>query len=68
MTVFRIRGIKPNELDDAFEIICGEHGTITYSPMCYIVAVLTRDWNDENLRQLMKSLYLYYKSAANYFG
>lgn len=47
-------------IDDNKEI------TITYNPLSYAYIALSRNGVDENLRSLMRTMYLYYQAALDY--
>ena len=68
--VARIRGITSKEIGSDFTLTFsdGENsGHVTYSPMTYCYNVLDRGTNEENLPEVVKALYWYWKSAETYF-
>ena len=40
--------------------------TITYNPLSYAYIALSRDDIDENLKSVMRAMYLYYEAAQDY--
>ncbi|MCM1530223.1 MAG: cadherin-like beta sandwich domain-containing protein [Alistipes sp.] len=60
-----ITDIPAGKLDEVQNVTIGDY-TISYSPMSYAYAVLKSDSADENLKNLVKALYLYEKAADAY--
>lgn len=61
-------GIAAHELGNKINItvtIGVEDQTITYSPLTYAYVALTNS-DDENLKNLMRAMYLYYQAACDY--
>ncbi len=67
--VVRIRGINAARIGDSFTVTVskssGESGTVTYSVLNYCYNVLSGDYDDD-LKNVVKSLYVYYKAAKAY--
>jgi len=64
--VVRIRGISAPDLDKVFEmkVICGgKEGMVRYSVLNYIANAVREDQSDDDLKALVKALYLYYEAA-----
>ncbi len=64
--VVRIRGISAPDLDKVFEmkVICGgKEGMVRYSVLNYIANAVREDQSDDDLKVLVKALYLYYEAA-----
>lgn len=61
-----IENIAAQDLDKTQTITVGGY-TITCSPLSYVYAVLNSKKADENLRNLVKSVYIYNAEANNYF-
>ena len=58
-------GIPAHELGEKIETTVGDI-TISYSPLSYAYAALSNDDVDENLKSLMREMYLYHTAAQNY--
>ena len=65
--IARIRGIKAAHIGDIITLNING-GTVSYSPMNYCKNVLDDDTQDEKLQNAVKSLYLYWKAASEYFS
>ena len=57
--------IPAGSLGTAQDISVGEY-TISYSPMSYAYAALNSDSTSDNLKNLVKALYIYYQNAYAY--
>ncbi|MBR5565556.1 MAG: glycoside hydrolase N-terminal domain-containing protein [Roseburia sp.] len=58
-------GIPAHKLGD--ELVMTVDGmTITYNPLSYAYIALSRDDVDENLKSVMRAMYLYYEAAQDY--
>ena len=65
-TIFRVRGIKPDDLGESITVyINGSYG-VTYSPLNYCYIALNGGTTDEDLRNVCRALYLYYIEAYKY--
>ena len=59
------KGIPAHELGDEIVITVGDM-EIAYSPLSYAYIALSRDNVDENLKGVMRAMYLYYEAAQDY--
>lgn len=65
--IARIRGIKAKHISDVFTLnVNGK--AVKYSPLNYCKNVLADNTQDENLKNVVKALYLYWKAADSYFA
>ena len=68
--IARIRGVKSDEIGDDFTLTVSDgttNGSVTYSPMTYCYNVISRGINDAKLKNVVKSLYLYWTAAKAFF-
>lgn len=64
--VARIRGIKAKDLGNIITLNVNG-GAVSYSPLNYCKKVMEDNAQGENLQNVVKALYLYYKTADSYF-
>ena len=55
------------DIEVTIKTIAGDNIVITYNPLSYAYVALSRDGVDENLRNVMRAMYLYYEAASEYF-